>query len=92
MGLAFVYSLIYIYAMSAFAEYIAWALVAFIQIGLLSASGFLFYNHFTKKQIDTAVTADGKPVDKNSLLALGFVFLLLALIFGLMIYCGFGSL
>jgi hypothetical protein len=40
MAMAFVYSIVYIYLMSAFAEYIAWAVIGAIQIGLFVLSFF----------------------------------------------------
>lgn len=39
-ALAFVWSLTYIFLMSAFAEPIAWCMIVLIQIGLFAASGF----------------------------------------------------
>lgn len=40
MGLAFVWSFIFIYLMSCFAETLAWCCVILIQIGLLAATIF----------------------------------------------------
>mmetsp|Transcript_13183 Transcript_13183/g.22353 ORF Transcript_13183/g.22353 Transcript_13183/m.22353 type:complete len:92 (+) Transcript_13183:557-832(+) len=38
MAMAFVYCVLYIYLMSAFAEYIAWAIVGMIQVGFFLGS------------------------------------------------------
>jgi len=42
-GMAFVYSLIFLYLMSAFAEPIAWLCIALIQIGLIGATAGSFF-------------------------------------------------
>jgi len=42
-GMGFVYSLVFLYLMSAFAEPIAWLCVALIQIGLLGAAVGSFF-------------------------------------------------
>jgi hypothetical protein len=43
IGLSFVYSLLFIYLMSAFAETLAWICIFFLQIGLFLASATSFY-------------------------------------------------
>lgn len=60
-GMGFVYSLIFLYLMSAFAEQIAWFCVFLVQIGLLGAAagGFMEYSHLKGlakgKNINSAV-------------------------------------
>lgn len=43
MGLAFVWSIVYIYLMSIFAEQLAWCCVFLIWVGLCAGAGFGFY-------------------------------------------------
>ena len=42
MGLALVWSIVYIYLMSFFAEQLAWCCIVLIQVGLFAASIFSF--------------------------------------------------
>jgi hypothetical protein len=42
MGLALVWSIVYIYLMSMFAEQLAWCCVVLIQVGLFAASIFSY--------------------------------------------------
>lgn len=44
IGLSIVYCILYIYLMSMFAEYIAWAIIVIVQIGLFVGSGASFYS------------------------------------------------
>ena len=87
MGLSFVYCIIFIYLMSYFAEYIAWAIVGLVQIGLFLASGFMFYEFAAIKGEDE--NTKGK---RTGFMIGGIVFALSALIFACLIYCGFRSL
>ena len=93
IAMSFVYCLLYIYLMSAFAEYIAWAMVAIVQLGLIGGSIFCIGEFFAIKSSDsTGLSADAKSSKETLFMALGIVFGLSALIFLICIYCGFNQL
>lgn len=58
-GMGFVYSLVFIYLMSAFAETIAWLCVFLIQIGLLglTAGSFFGYHEYNQMAAKDGITA-----------------------------------
>jgi len=49
MAMSFVYCLVFIYLMSWFAEYIAWAMVALTQLGLLGGAVFCIGEYLARK-------------------------------------------
>lgn len=81
MGLAFVWCVLYIYLMSFFAEYIAWAIIAITQLGLLALTigSFMYF------------AQAGKEAKKVALL-IGIASGLATLLVCVCIYCGWNSL
>lgn len=61
MFMGFVYCIVFIYLMSWFAEYIAWACIVLTQIGLVATSIFMFSQYLAAKS-GNSVT-DGTLVD-----------------------------
>lgn len=60
MFLALVWSVVYIYLLSAFAECLAWCCVILIWLGLCAATGFGFYMWSdSKKKYDDMATNSG---------------------------------
>lgn len=88
MAMSFVYCILFIYLMSWFAEYIAWAIVILTQVGLVGATIFCFGAYFKNKNAVDATT-NAKP---ETLLIFGIIFALASLIFLICVYCGFNSL
>lgn len=95
MAMSFVYCLLYIYLMSAFAEYIAWAMVAIVQLGLI-AGGIFCIGEFLAIKSNVSNQEGGATETQKSketmFMALGVIFSLAACIFLLCIYCGFNQL
>ena len=87
-GMGFVYSLLFIYLMSMFAEPIAWLCVFLIQFGLLGMTGasFFEYSHYKKGS-----SAEDKK-DAEGAMALTIVFGILSLAFACCVVCGRKSL
>jgi len=54
-GTAFVNSILVIYLLSIFAEYVAWGIVAVVQLGFIGAAGFCAL----QSQNETVIAADG---------------------------------
>ena len=75
-----VLSVLYIYLMGAFAEYLAWGLIFLVQIGLvvISAGGFIYYTQAGEENENKGSAA----------LGVGIVSLLLAVVFAFALYCG----
>lgn len=89
MAMSLVYCVLFIYLMSWFAEYIAWAVVGLAQLGLVGAT-FYFINQFMAIKGQSV----GEPSQKKPevMLALGIAFGIFSFIFCLCVYCGFNSL
>jgi len=81
MFLAFFWAILYIYLMSAFAEYIAWGIIGITMLGLLgiTISAFGYY----------ATTHDQS---KNMALAVGLCGAAFSLVFCILLKCGWDSL
>jgi len=77
----FVWSIVVIYFLSIFAEYVAWAMVFVVQIGLIGATMMCLnlYKTFSADEDERATSA----------LVVGGLFAILSLIFACMIYCGY---
>ena len=92
MAMSFIYCLLFIYLMSWFAEYIAWAMVLLTQIGLIGGAVFCFGEFLAKK--NAAKTAGANAGQDNSMAFLGggIIFSIFGLIFLLAVWCGFNSL
>ena len=88
IGMAVVYCLGYIYLMSLFAEYIAWAMIGLTQVGLLA--GALACLLAWKDRADPEGPIS--PADAQKLLGGGIALAILALIFAVLVCCGFNSL
>jgi hypothetical protein len=88
MGMSFVYCLLFIYLMSLFAEYIAWAIVVLIQIGLFGATAF-FMGEYLKMKDTTDVS--GNNVGGKYMVG-GIVSGICSLVFLCCVWCGFNSL
>jgi solute carrier family 44 protein 1 (choline transporter-like protein)/choline transporter-like protein 2/4/5 len=84
MAMSFVYCILYIYILSAFAEYIAWALIGFIQIALIGVSGLSIVTYMSLR-------GTNDPNEKNALIG-SVAFPILALMFCVAVWCGFNSL
>jgi len=87
MLMSLIYCIGFIYLMSWFAEYIAWAIVITIQLGLIGGAVFFFGQYFTQK--NSIEVAGQQP---EMLLAYGIGFALFACILLICVYCGFNSL
>jgi hypothetical protein len=76
-----VLSVLYIYLMSYFAEYLAWGLIFLVQISLvvIAAGGFIYYTQ-----------ASGSK--QSAALGVGIVSLVLAVVFAIALYCGWKQL
>lgn len=85
---AIIHSLICIYLLSLFAEYVAWALIAGVQAGLIGATFFCFGRYLEWH------ASDSKYEQENALPLLvgGVSFAVLSLVFVCMIYCGYDQL
>lgn len=104
MGLSLVWSIVYIYLMSMFAEPLAWCCVILIQIGLFAGSGALFYlwdddNKRIAALKDTPQWSNYSDDQKSAIesepmkiLVLGVVVGIAALLFLCMIICKKGDL
>ena len=93
MAMSFVYCLVFIYLMSWFAEYIAWAMVCLTQVGLIGASVFCFGVWMKKKNEANDVSSGTKTKDDSMMyMAGGIIFAIFGLIFLLAVWCGFNSL
>ena len=78
-------SIIYIYLLSLFAEYLAWALIFVVQIGFIVMAGAGFYTYVS--------AASANKTDKSRVgLVFGIVFSIVALLFALAVYCGWNRL
>lgn len=86
MAMSFVYCMVYIYLLSAFAEPIAWALIVVVQLGLISGAGFFVTEYLAMKSGTVSNQNEG------GMLAAAVVFSILSCIFALAVYCGFQSL
>ena len=84
MVTSLVLSVLYIYLMSYFAEYLAWGLIFLVQVGLfvIAAAGFIYYTQAGEKKENKGTAA----------LITGILFLLLAIIFAIAVYCGWKQL
>jgi hypothetical protein len=98
IGLSIIYCTIYLYLMSYFAEYIAWAIIVIVQFGLFIGSAASFYSW---KQIhDDEVARKAKFPDHvsdetgnlNLLMTGGIVLGLLGILYLMGICCGYKSL
>ena len=78
MGLAFVWSIVYIYLMSLFAEIIAWAIIGLTQIGFLGLTIGCFV-YYGKSKNENA---------KKVALLVGIGAGLVTLLVALCLYCG----
>jgi hypothetical protein len=58
IGLSLVYSLLYIYLMSVAAEYIAWTMIAFVQLGLLAGSATCILSFMYGQNLPLPLTED----------------------------------
>jgi hypothetical protein len=81
MFLAFIWSILYIYLMSIFAEYIAWGIIAITQIGLIG---------LTVASLGYYATSESKA--KKMALVVGICGAILSLLFCVAVYCGWDSL
>ena len=81
MFLAFVWAILYIYLMSAFAEYIAWGIIGLTMLGLIgiTIASFGYY-------------ATTKTEAKNIALAVGLCGALASIVFCICLKCGWSSL
>jgi hypothetical protein len=82
MGLAFVFCILYIYTMSIFAEYLAWGLIILTQIALFAVAAGAFIQ---RSQEDNAEV-------QKSLLFTGIGASIFAVLFLVMICCGYSQL
>lgn len=83
MATAFILCIIYIYFMSIFAEYVAWALVFITQIGFFVIGvGSLYYY----------ATAEEGNKKKGAALLFGICGTILSLLFSIALYCGWSQL
>lgn len=82
MGLSFVFCILYIYIMSIFAEYLAWALIILTQIGLFAVAAGAFVQR----------TQENDAEKKQMLLITGIVGGIFAVLFLMMICCGYNQL
>ena len=75
-------AIIYIYLMSLLAEYVAWALIFLVQIGLilLAVGGVVYY---------TQATSENKGTTS---LVVGIISAIFAMIFAVAVYCGWNQL
>lgn len=93
MALSLVYCILFIYLMSAFAEYIAWACIGLTQIGLFIGSGVAFQQYFaSKSDLSGQTLTENQKNEQTLMLILGIVFGLFAVIFLILIWCGFNQL
>jgi hypothetical protein len=81
-GMSLVCVIIYIYLMSAFAEPLAWLMIAGTQIGLYGASAMCFYQR-------SIVTVESS---KTQFLWIGVSFAVVGFGFSACVICGFKSL
>jgi hypothetical protein len=81
-GMSLLVAVLYIYLMSAFAEPLAWLMIAATQIGLFAGAALCFYKR--------SLSVD--PTTQNKLLGVGITLGVVALLFGLCVFCGFNSL
>jgi len=82
--MSFVYCILYIYILSAFAEYIAWALIVVVQLGLFGFS-FICLSAWLE------VKGTNDPNEKNYLVG-SIIGTVLTLVFCMLVWCGFNSL
>ena len=82
MFTALVLSILYIYFLSIFAEYVAWGLIFMVQAGLIALSIGSFYYY-------TQVNENGKS---GAAIAVGIISGIFAIVFCLLIYCGWSQL
>ena len=87
MGTAFIYSLAYIYLMSAFGEILSWIIIALIQTGLISGSVVGIYAFADSKNI-----FEGDSKSASIALTIGIVLAILSAVFLCMLCYGFRSL
>ena len=81
MAMAFVYCILYIYLMSAYAEYIAWIVIWLVQISLFAGAGFAGYASLTASE-----------EHKLSLILTASVLGVFGCVFACCLYCGYNSL
>ena len=86
--MSIVYCIAFIYLLSAFAEQIAWGIVAITQIGLFAGSAICFLEYFETK----GANLNSSSEKSKGFLIGGIVLLLCSLIMLCMIVCGFNSL
>ena len=85
MATSFIWSIICIYFLSLFAEYVAWAIVFVVQIGFIGAAvgfGGLWAN------ATAADASDAELAKANGYIAGAIAFGISAAVFALMIFCG----
>jgi hypothetical protein len=80
--MSLIVAVLYIYLLSAFAELLAWLMIAVAEISLLGGAALCFYKR--------SLSSD--PTSKIKLLRGGISLRVAALLFGLCVFCGFNSL
>ena len=88
IGMSIVYCIGYIYLMSIFAEYIAWAMIGLTQLGLLGGAGYCLLAY--KDRADPTSKLSDEVATK--VLVGGIILGILAVIFAIGVCCGFNSL
>jgi len=88
IAMAIVYCIGYIYLMSLFAEYIAWFMIGLTQFGLLAGTLFCLLMYKDRNDPQDGMSED----DALKVLVGGCVLAVLALIFAILVCCGFNSL
>lgn len=88
MAMAIVYCIGYIYLMSIFAEYIAWTMIGLTQVGLVAGTLFCLLAYKDRGDPEHPLNKD----DALKVLVGGCVLGVLAVIFAILVCCGFNSL
>ena len=66
IGLSIVWSIVFIYLMSFFAEPLAWCCVFLIQVGLIVGSAYLFFMYTEEqKRVDALTSDEQNPVSEE---------------------------
>ena len=98
IGLSIIYCTIYLYLMSFFAEYIAWAIIVIVQFGLFIGSAASFYSwkkvhdeEVAHKEFDSTYVSD-ETGNLKLLMTGGIILGLLGLLYLMGICCGYKSL
>jgi len=81
----FIWSIIVIYFLSLFAEWVAWGMVFVVQIGFIGVTLMSLKMYSKYKE-------DGDSENANAAIGIGGLFGILSLIFACMIYCGYNQL